>query len=68
MTNEWNRYQELVLSKLKNLEEGQDKIEDRLSKIEIEIAMLKIKSSVWGAIGGSIPVLIMILIEFLRKN
>ena len=58
---EWLRYQEVIS---KDLHE----IHEKVTRLRIEVAELKIKASVWGVIGGCIPVAIMIAIEiFLKK-
>lgn len=42
-------------------------IEKRFDRIEIAIAKLQVKSGVWGLIGGSIPVAIMLAIYLVEK-
>ena len=37
-----------------------NKINDKITKILVEVAVLKVKASIWGLIGGLIPVLITI--------
>lgn len=39
---------------------------DDIPKLREEIATLKVKSGMWGAIGASIPVIIMLALQFLR--
>ena len=39
-----------------------------LQSIKIEIAMLNVKSGVWGLVGGLIPVLIVIAIEYMLRK
>lgn len=65
--NGWTQYQKLVLAELERLSEGNEAISERLNKIEINIAMLQVKSGLWGLIGGSIPVMIMIAVEVMKK-
>lgn len=38
------------------------KIQEQLTLIRIDVAKLKIKSGIWGLMGGLIPVLISIII------
>jgi hypothetical protein len=45
-----------------------DGIHDRFTEVLVEIAKLKIKSGVWGLVGGLIPVVIMIAIYFFIKG
>lgn len=65
--NGWTQYQRLVLSELERLGEGQDKIEAQLAKVEVRIAILQVKSGIWGFLGGAMTVVIMILVEFIKK-
>jgi hypothetical protein len=61
--NGWDSYQKLVLGKLSDhsavLESLDNKIQsirtEDIPSLQIEIAMLKIKAGVWGAVAGVIP-------------
>lgn len=44
------------------------KVNDKITKILVEIAVLKVKSGIWGAVGGSIPVVILIAIYFIVRK
>jgi len=45
-----------------------DKVNDLITNARLDIAGLKVKSGIWGLIGGSIPVLITIVLYIcLRK-
>ena len=48
-------------------QEDREWIEKRFDRIEIAIAKLQVKSGVWGLIGGSIPVAIMLAIYLVEK-
>lgn len=65
--NGWTTYQKLVLAELERHGEKLEKLEAHLNRVEIEIAMLKVKSGAWGLMGGAVPVVIMLLVEFLKK-
>jgi hypothetical protein len=39
-----------------------------LQRIRVEIAMLQVKSGVWGLVGGCIPVLITAMIYIMAKH
>ena len=49
-----------------------DSIKDSLhaeaQTLHVEIAMLKVKSGVWGLLGGLVPVLLMILMEVFNRK
>ena len=69
---EWMRH---VLSELQRLNTNLTSLDDKLSAIKddhitplkVEIAMLQVKSGMWDMIGGAIPVILMVLIEVLKK-
>ena len=44
------------------------KLQEQLTQVRIEIAKLKVKSGIWGVIGGSVPVVILIAIYFLARS
>jgi hypothetical protein len=50
--DDWGKYQKLVLSKLENIEESAEKLDARLRSVEIELVMLRVKSSFWGGVAG----------------
>jgi len=56
MTNE-----ELILAKL-------EKLEEQLVQARLDIATLKVKSGVWGLLGGLVPVLIMIAVVLVERS
>jgi ABC-type branched-subunit amino acid transport system permease subunit len=59
--NGWSEYQRLVLSELKRLDEAIRSNNERLEAIQLNIAVLKTKATIWGALagfGGSIIVVI----------
>lgn len=63
--NEWSRHVLMELERLNNCYDGMNK---SLGQIKIDIAMLQVKSGIWGAIGGCIPVLVTILIWVVSKH
>jgi hypothetical protein len=51
----WGAYERLVLSKLDELGEDIKAMQKEQSRQSVEIAMLKVKSGLWGAVAGLIP-------------
>ncbi len=49
---DWSRY---VLKELERLSGGQEKMVERMGEMTTEIATLKVKAGVWGAVAGLIP-------------
>ena len=50
--NGWEQYQKLVLKSLEDIKESAKGMETRLREIELELALLKLKSSFWGGLAG----------------
>lgn len=70
---EWSRY---VLKELEHSRDSSDKLQQEISalrmdfatqgiEIHTELATLKTKAGLWGAVGATIPVLMMIAIQLL---
>lgn len=70
--NGWDENRKLVLHELSALKCDTERIFEKLDGISMEITTLKIelrlKSGIWGVIGGSIPTLIMIIIYLVFKR
>jgi len=61
---EWSKY---ILNELVSLNKRTDDINKQLTQIHVELATLKVKSGIWGAIAGFIPAVIA-SIYFLIKH
>lgn len=74
--NGWDRWQNYVLNELKRLNSSYEGIvgtmsnirANDLTKIKTEISALKVKSGIWGLMGGMIPAIIAIIIWFLSQS
>lgn len=60
----WSAYEKLVLDKLQSLEEGQDDLRSEMVAVRIDIATLKVKAGLWGAVAGTVPAIAMALVAF----
>ena len=58
----WGRH---VLEELIELKEQNKELDRNVNKIHTEIAVLKVKSGIWGLLGGLIPVTITLVIIFI---
>lgn len=73
--NNWHEYKQFVLKELEAFHASVKEINQRVADIreidvpalKVEIAMLKVKSGVWGLVGGSIPVCVMLLMKLFTK-
>lgn len=66
--NGWNEWSKFVLKELERLNHCYENLNKTAGRIQTEIAMLKVKSGIWGAIGGAIPVMIGLVIWLLREG
>ena len=67
-TNGWGQYQKLVMDKLGEHDEKFTSIEDKLMRIQVDIATLKVKAGVWGGVAGLIPVVIAIVMFYATQS
>ena len=64
--NGWDEYKRLVMNELEDLGSKFDKMQEDITTMREEVASLKVKSGIWGAIAGLIPTVIL-LVYFLAK-
>jgi len=64
-TNGWNEYSRLVLAELERHNKLLEEYNKKLNVIQVEIAMLKVKAGIWGALGGVLAAAFAILSRFL---
>ena len=67
-TNGWPQYQKLVMDKLGEHDDKFNSIEDKLMRIQVDIATLKVKAGVWGGVAGLIPVVIAIVMFYATQT
>jgi hypothetical protein len=65
--NGWSEWSKYVLKELERLNTCYEKLDSHLDKIATDIATLKVKASIWGAIGGIVPVAIILAWMLLKK-
>ena len=69
MTNDsWSQYQKLVIDKLNEHDSKFMILENKLTRIQIDIATLKVKAGVWGGIAGLVPVVLGIVLFFVTQT
>lgn len=60
-TSDWFEYRKYIVSTLEKQSEELEAIRDQMVLLRIDLAMLKVRSGVWGAVAGSIPAAIAVL-------
>ena len=66
-TGDWPAYKRKVLADLERHESADDKILEKLSRIEAAIATLNVKAGAWGAIAGIVVLVAALLAKSLLK-
>jgi len=66
--NGWNQWSKHILAELERLNSCYKTLDEKVQQIREDIAMLKVKSGVWGIVGGSIPVIIWILLRLFEHS
>lgn len=65
--NGWDEHQKLVLFRLDEITKAVADMRREIVDIKVDNGVLKMKSTVWGAVGSGVVILIMIAIEWLKK-
>ena len=66
--NGWSQYQKLVMDKLGEHDDKFNSLEDKLMRIQVDIATLKVKAGVWGGVAGLIPVVVAIVMFYATQT
>jgi hypothetical protein len=67
-SNGWSEYQKLVLSELKRLDNDITDLGNKVDRVRIDLAMVKVKVGLWGMVGGTIPAAIAFLYTILQMK
>ena len=65
MEDNWETYQRLVLDKLRDHDKKLESINNTLGTVHTDLATLKVRAGIWGALAGSIPGLILLGLKYL---
>lgn len=65
--NGWAKYGERVLSDMERLTGCYDDLLKKTTKIEVEVAVLKLKAGVWGFLSGLVSVVGLLLYLVIRE-
>ena len=65
--NDWDEYRKFVIEKLDDHDRTLRDVHELQRETLTAIATLKVKASLWGAVAGSVPVLLMVAIWLVIK-
>ena len=65
--NGWEEWKNAVLNAIQDQKDCSKNLSDKLDHITEEVIKLKVKSGIWGMLGGSIPVLIGLGIYIIKE-
>lgn len=60
----WSAYEKLVLDRLDTLDDRVGNVEAQIVLARIDIATLKVKAGMWGAVAGMVPAIIAVVSVF----
>lgn len=67
MADTWSQWSKHVLAELERLDAKQEKILMEVQKTNIDIARLQMKAGIWGALAGTIPAIIAVVLMILKQ-
>jgi len=68
MADNWSVWENHVLDELKELKREAKRATSEISDFKTELALLKLKSGLWGFVAGAIPVAGSILLWMLKNQ
>lgn len=66
MGSDWESNSQLVLQTLKEIKEDQSSMRESITKLQIQVGMLNVKSGIFGFVGSALALLIAVLISYLK--
>ena len=65
-TNGWNEWSKYVLKELERLNDYQMELNKKVDKLLIDTTTMKVKASLFGALAGAVPAIIMLIVWLVR--
>jgi hypothetical protein len=66
-SNDWPGYRRLIVAELERINEALERLNTGLSAAKIDIALLQLKASAWGAASGAVVAIGTDVINMLSK-
>lgn len=64
----WAERKHEIEFRLKELERKVETLTEKVNALTVEVSNLRLKSGLWGMAGSAIPVMLLFVIEFLKKQ
>ena len=64
--NGWNEWSKHVLAELGRLNDKSDQLSRELQDVQIKLATLRERASIWGAVSGAIVLAVGMVIQFIK--
>jgi hypothetical protein len=64
----WHQWAKFVLAELERLNSCYEQTRKNIEEIKVAVAQLQIKAGIFGAIGGFIPVALVIILQLLMRK
>jgi hypothetical protein len=65
--NGFDEYKKLLLAEISNLKVEVTSLTQTIGNLRVDVAMLQVKSGVWGFMAGLLPVLALLAMQYLKK-
>ena len=66
--NDWSKVGYFYTKELRRIDIKTHDLDLELDKMQIEVAKLKVKSGIWGLVGGVIPIAIYFFVEIMKEQ
>lgn len=67
-TGEWGSYRRLILKELQRSSQKLDSMDEKIGAMRVDIAMLQVKASAWGLLGGTVAAVGALIIQWLQRT
>lgn len=64
----WDTYKRLVLAELERVNERLEALLEDQIQMRESIAGLKVKSGIWGAVGGALPAIVTLIVVYVEMK
>lgn len=66
-SNGFDVWKNHILKELERLSDSQENMNKQMERLSVDLAMLRVKASVWGIMGGAIPVIVSLCVYLITR-